>query len=97
MGLPFLKKEEEKSMKKVLVALMLISLPVMAEEVVTSPDQTIENTKSYTGINYNRQDSEQVGAQKIVNDHSWFNINIQIIKKGALFKGKNVIVGTEEE
>ena len=97
MGLPFLKKEEEKSMKKVLVALMLISLPVMAEEVVTSPDQTIENTKSYTGINYNRQDSEQVGTQKIVNDHSWFNINIQIIKKGALFKGKNVIVGTEEE
>ena len=97
MGLPFLKKEEEKSMKKVLVALMLISLPVMAEEVVTSPDQNIENTKSYTGINYNRQDSEQVGAQKIVNDHSWFNINIQIIKKGALFKGKNVIVGTEEE
>lgn len=84
-------------MKKVLVALMLISLPVMAEEVVTSPDQNIENTKSYTGINYNRQDSEQVGAQKIVNDHSWFNINIQIIKKGALFKGKNVIVGTEEE
>ena len=97
MGLPFLKKEEEKSMKKVLVALMLISLPVMAEEVVTSPDQNIENTKSYTGINYNRQDSEQVGAQKIVNDHSWFNINIQITKKGALFKGKNVIVGTEEE
>ena len=78
MGLPFLKKEEEKSMKKVLVALMLISLPVMAEEVVTSPDQNIENTKSYTGINYNRQDSEQVGTQKIVNDHSWFNINIQI-------------------
>ena len=83
-------------MKKVLVALMLISLPVMAEEVVTSPDQTIENTKSYTGINYNRQDSEQVGTQKIVNDHSLFNINIQIIKKGALFKGKDVVVGTEE-
>ena len=71
-------------MKKLLVALMLISLPVMAE--TTIPNQEIDNTKSYTGINYNRQDSEQVGTQKIVNDHSWFNININIIKKGALFQ-----------
>ena len=82
-------------MKKLLVALMLFAIPVMAEEVVT-PDQDIENTKSYTGINYNRQDSEQVGTQKIVNDHSWFNININIIKKGALFKKGDVVVGTEE-
>ena len=82
-------------MKKLLVALMLLAIPVMAEEVVT-PDQDIENTKSYTGINYNRQDSEQVGTQKIVNDHSWFNININIIKKGALFKKNDVIIGTEE-
>ena len=80
-------------MKKLLVALMLISLPVMAE--TTIPNQEIDNTKSYTGINYNRQDSEQVGTQKIVNDHSWFNINIQIIKKGALFKGKDAVVGKE--
>lgn len=63
---------------------MLISLPVMAE--TTIPNQEIDNTKSYTGINYNRQDSEQVGTQKIVNDHSWFNINVNIIKKGALFQ-----------
>ena len=82
-------------MKKLLVALMLISLPVMAE--TTIPNQGIDNTKSYTGINYNRQDSEQVGTQKIINDHSWFNINIQIIKKGALFKGKDVVVGKEEK
>ena len=80
-------------MKKVLVLCMLLSLPVMAETV--NPNQEIDNTKSYTGINYNRQDSEQVGTQKIVNDHSWFNINIQIIKKGALFKDKNVVVGKE--
>jgi hypothetical protein len=80
-------------MKKLLAVLMLLSLPVMATEVV--PNQEIGNTKSYTGINYNRQDSEQVGQQKIVNDHSWFNINIQIIKKGALFKGKDVVVGKE--
>ena len=78
-------------MKKI-TALTLLSallvLPVMAEETVV-PNQEIDNTKSYTGINYNRQDSEQVGAQKIVNDHSWFNINIQIIKKGALFQKKD--------
>ena len=73
---------------------MLLAIPVMAEEII--PNQGIENTKSYTGINYNRQDSEQVGTQKIVNDHSWFNININIIKKGALFKSKDVVVGTEK-
>ena len=76
-------------MKKVLVALMLLSLPMVAgAKETTSPDQTIQNTKAYTGISYNRQDSDKVGTQKIVNDHSWFNINIQIIKKGALFQGK---------
>ena len=78
---------------------MLVATPAVsiAEEVVV-PNQEIDNTKSYTGINYNRQDSEQTGVQKIVNDHSWFNINIQIIKKGALFqkKDKEVVVGTEK-
>lgn len=82
-------------MKKVLVTLLLLTVPVMAEEIVI-PNQEIDNTKSYTGINYNRQDSEQTGVQKIVNDHSWFNININIIKKGALFKSKDVVVGAEE-
>jgi len=84
-------------MKKLLVlALLCLPLGVMAEEV--TPNQEIGNTKSYTGINYNRQDSEQTGTQKIVNDHSWFNINIQIIKKGALFqkKDKEVIVGEDK-
>ena len=75
---------------------MLLAIPAMAEEVAI-PNQEIDNTKGYTGINYNRQDSEEVGIQKIVNDHSWFNVNINIIKKGALFKGKNVVVGTEEK
>ena len=82
-------------MRKLLVVLCLLALPAMAEEV--TPNQEIDNTKSYTGINYNRQDSEATGVQKIVNDHSWFNINIQIIKKGALFQKKDVIVGTEEK
>ena len=83
-------------MKKVLISLMLLAIPAMAEETTVVPNQDIENTKSYTGINYNRQDSEQTGIQKIVNDHSWFNININIIKKGALFKSKDIVVGTEE-
>ena len=85
-------------MKKLLLVLvsMLITVPAIAEEVVT-PNQEIESTKAYTSINYNRQDSDKTGTQKIVNDHSWFNINIQIIKKGALFKGKDVVVGTEEK
>ena len=84
-------------MKRLLVlACMLCTIPAIAEEVVT-PNQEVNNTKSYTGINYNRQDSEQVGQQKIVNDHSWFNINVNIIKKGALFKGSDVVVGTEEK
>lgn len=79
-------------MKKFLILIcMLCTVPVIAEEVKV-PNQEIDNTKSYTGINYNRQDSDQVGQQKIVNDHSWFNININIIKKGALFKSKDVTV-----
>ena len=73
-------------MKKLFVVLMLLAIPAMAEEV--TPNQEIDNTKSYTGINYNRQDSDKTGVQKIVNDHSWFNINVQIIKKGALFTDK---------
>lgn len=81
-------------MKRLLLVLMLVALPVMAEE---QPNQEIDNTKSYTGINYNRQDSEQVGQQKIVNDHSWFNININIIKKGALFKKDDIVVGKEND
>ena len=86
-------------MKKLLVIALLstaLVLPVTAEEIAT-PNQETTNTKSYTGINYNRQDSEQVGAQKIVNDHSWFNININIIKKGALFKKGDIVIGKEEK
>ena len=75
---------------------MTLVLPVLAEETVI-PNQETTNTKSYTGINYNRQDSEQVGNQKIINDHSWFNININMVKKGALFKKGDVVVGTENE
>ena len=80
-------------MKRLLTLTLLLGvlvLPVLAEETVI-PNQETLNTKSYTGFNYNRQDSEQVGTQKIVNDHSWFNININLIKKG------DVVVGAESE
>ena len=86
-------------MKKLLAVTLLsavLALPVLAEEV-KSPDQKIVNTKSYTGFNYDRQDSEKVGTQRIVNDHSWFNINIQIVKKGVMFRKGDVVVGKETE
>ena len=61
-------------MKKLLVValLTLLALPVMAAKEnkdAVIPDQEIGNIKSYTGINYNRQDSEQTGYQKITNDN----------------------------
>ncbi len=61
------------------------------------PVQNIENTKGFASINYDRQDSDQTGIQRIINDHSAFNINILIVKKGALFKGKNNVEDTNEE
>ena len=86
-------------MRKLFLVLLvaILTLPAIAEEETVTPNQEIESTKAYTSINYNRQDSDKTGTQKIVNDHSWFNINIQIIKKGALFKGKDIVVGTEEK
>lgn len=88
-------------MKKLLIiALMCAAIPAFAETttetvvveeatVEVTPAQQVENTKSYTGVNYNRQDSKKTGKQKITNDHSWFNVNINIIKEGALFQKDN--------
>lgn len=72
-------------MKKIAIILILILFCFETAFAEDEPKQTIQNTKGFLGVNYDRQDSEQVGEQKIVNDHSFFNINIQIIKKGALF------------
>ena len=72
-------------MKKIVIILSLILLCCETAFAENEPKQIVQNTKGFLGINYDRQDSEQVGVQKIVNDHSFFNINIQIIKKGALF------------
>ena len=80
-------------MKKLIILGMLIfgfsqiAFATAVEEGV-NPDSTIQNTKGFAGINYNRQDLEQPGRQVIVNDHSAFNININIFKKGTLFKNE---------
>ena len=79
-----------------LLSLLLIATPVFAEEAINLPKQNIESTKGFASINYDRQDSEQVGVQKIVNDHSAFNINIQIIKKGALFCRPDAVQDTKQ-
>lgn len=90
-------------MKKILVLsglLLLGSLPTFATaevENVTIPEGTIKNTKGFAGISYNRQDLEEPGSQIIINDHSAFNININLFKKGSLFKGKEAKELTVEE
>lgn len=77
-------------MKKLLTLLFIQQMalvPVLADEIVT-PEQEIQNTKGFASINYDRQDSSKTGEQRIINDHSAFNINIIIVKKGALFNKK---------
>lgn len=76
-------------MKKFLSVLFsweLMLAPVLANETI--PKQEIQNTKGFATINYDRQDSSKTGEQRIINDHSAFNINIIIVKKGALFNKK---------
>lgn len=76
-------------MKKFLLVLFsweLMLAPVLANETI--PKQEIQNTKGFATINYDRQDSSKTGEQRIINDHSAFNINIIIVKKGALFNKK---------
>lgn len=76
-------------MKKFLSVLFsweLMLAPVLANETI--PKQEIQNTKGFAAINYDRQDSSKTGEQRIINDHSAFNINIIIVKKGALFNKK---------
>ncbi len=75
-----------KKLSIILGILLFCGQIVFADEIVNLPIQEIENTKGFLGVNYDRQDTKQAGKQKIVNDHSFFNINIQIIKEGALFK-----------
>ena len=78
-------------MKKLLTLLFIQQMalvPVLAEEIVT-PEQEIQNTKGFASINYDRQDNDKEAKQRIINDHSAFNINVIIVKKGALFNKDN--------
>ena len=76
-------------MKKIILFhLLTLLLCIELAYANETPQQDIKNTKGFATINYDRQDSEQTGTQKIINDHSAFNINILIVKKGALFNKK---------
>lgn len=78
-------------MKKLLTLLFIQQMalvPVLADEIVT-PEQEIQNTKGFASINYDRQDNDKEAKQRISNDHSAFNINVIIVKKGALFNKDN--------
>ena len=74
-------------MKKLLTLLFIQQMalvPVLADEIVT-PEQEIQNTKGFASINYDRQDNDKEAKQRIINEKSAFNINVLIIKEGALF------------
>lgn len=83
-------------MNKLLIVfgiLILGTLPTFATaelETTVEPDAMIKNTKGFVGFNYNRQDLDEPGHQVIINDHSAFNININLFKKGALFTKEKV-------
>lgn len=60
-------------MKKLVLLLALLALPVYAAE----PQQTIENNQSYFTANLQKQ-PEKDNKQKIQNHFTFFTINIQI-------------------
>lgn len=77
-------------MKKLLTLLFIQQMalvPVIASDV--TPKQEIQNTKGFASINYDRQDNDKEAKQRIINEKSAFNINIIIVKKGALFNQKD--------
>lgn len=60
-------------MKKLLILVMLLALPAMAEE----PKQTVENNQAYFTANLQKQ-PEKDNKQKIGNHFSFFVVNVQI-------------------
>lgn len=60
-------------MKKLLILVMLMALPVFAEE----PKQEIKNDQAYFTANLQKQ-PEKDNKQKIHNHFSFFVINVQI-------------------
>lgn len=59
--------------KLIILAIMLMALPTMAQE----PQQTVENNQSYFTANLQKQ-PEKDNKQKIQNHFTFFTINVQI-------------------
>ena len=82
-------------MKKVLftlVAIMMMTVPVMATEVKEQPtqaeNQVLENENSYLGINFMKQPEENGGKQLVTNKKSFLFINVVINGKPVEVKAK---------
>ena len=82
-------------MKKFLftvVAIMMMTVPVMATEVKEQPiqveNQVLENENSYLGINFMKQPEENGGKQLVTNKKSFLFINVVINGKPVEVKAK---------
>lgn len=78
-------------MKKLLTLLFIQQMalvPVIASDV--TPKQEIKNSKGFASINYDRQDNDKEAKQRIINNHSAFNINIILCKKEKISNSKTV-------
>lgn len=75
-----------------LVAIMMMSVPVMATEVKEQPtqveNQVLENENSYLGINFMKQPEENGGKQLVTNKKSFLFINVVINGKPVEVKAK---------
>ena len=75
-----------------LVAIMMMTVPVMATEVKEQPiqaeNQVLENENSYLGINFMKQPEENGGKQLVTNKKSFLFINVVINGKPVEVKAK---------
>ena len=75
-----------------LVAIMMMTAPVMATEVKEQPtqaeNQVLENENSYLGINFMKQPEENGGKQLVTNKKSFLFINVVINGKPVEVKAK---------
>lgn len=66
-------------MKKLLIVLSVASsLSLSLVNLCYAQEQTIENQKSYVGLNVEKADPSTDVKQSIKNERSWFLINIVI-------------------
>ena len=75
-----------------LVAIMMMTVPVMATEVkeqrTQAENQVLENENSYLGINFMKQPEENGGKQLVTNKKSFLFINVVINGKPVEVKAK---------